>query len=50
MHDSPGARRTANVAAADAFDRGLAWQTVDTAFDVRMRILRGDLPEDEEPF
>ncbi len=31
---------------ADSFDRILAWETVSTAFDVRMRILRGDLPED----
>ena len=32
---------------ADTFDRVLAWQTVDTAFDVRTRILRGDLPEED---
>ncbi len=31
---------------ADSFDRILAWETVSTAFDVRMRILRGDLPEE----
>ncbi len=30
----------------DTFDRVLAWQTVDAAFYVRARILRGDLPEE----
>lgn len=30
----------------DAFNQLHAWATVSTSFDVRMRILRGDLPEE----